>query len=159
MANVVRYLFMYFSATCKSSSVKCPLVSFSSFLIKLFAFSLSFEISIYILDTSSLLDAWLATSALSEEWDKVKLNHQKIKQKALTCCICTFVWGKGEKGERTGRGGRHLAVYGTWVMVPTFHSTAYTSSSDAEWKPERRVRKMSAGLDVKVAHQLNAIDL
>ena len=111
MASVVKYLFMYLSAICISSSAKCLLVSFSSFLIELFAFSLSFEISLYILDISSLLDTWLATSALFEKWDKVKLNHKKIKQKAL---IFLFVPLAGGKEKREEVGGI-LQFMGTWV--------------------------------------------
>ena len=54
------FLFTCFSI-CVSSSVKSLFMCFTHFLIKLFAFLLlSFEISLYMLDTSPLSDACLA---------------------------------------------------------------------------------------------------
>ena len=62
MVDDVEYLFMYLFAICVVSSVKRQFMSSAPFLIGLFAFSpLSFESTLYILDTSTLSSMWFAS--------------------------------------------------------------------------------------------------
>lgn len=58
MANDVEHLFMCVFAICISSSVKYLFMSFAHFLIRFFLL-MSFESSLFILDTSPLSDMWL----------------------------------------------------------------------------------------------------
>lgn len=58
MANDVEHLFMCIFAICISSSVKYLFMSFVHFLIRFFLL-MSFESSLFILDTNPLSDMWL----------------------------------------------------------------------------------------------------
>lgn len=58
MANV-EHLFMGLFAIFVSSSVKYLFMSFAHFLIRLFFLLMSFESSLFILDTSPLSNTWL----------------------------------------------------------------------------------------------------
>lgn len=58
MANV-EHLFMGLFAIFVSSLVKYLFMSFAHFLIRLFFLLMSFESSLFILDTSPLSDMWL----------------------------------------------------------------------------------------------------
>ena len=59
-ANDIEHLFMCLLAICFSSSVKCLFVVFAHFLDVCFYFLLSFENSLCILDTTPLLNMYLA---------------------------------------------------------------------------------------------------